>query len=400
MKEKFPFLIAGEKEIKEGKTTDIYFLRTKKILEKRNIRKRVWAEFTTSSKLYPYFTFAGIREAAKLLEGKKVNLWALKEGTIFPSEDINGVLLPVAAIEGEYIEFCEFETPVLGFLSHASGILTKAVRLRKAAEDKLCLSFGIRRMHPALAPFIDFYAFMGGCDGVSSIAGSDAINETPKGTMPHALIILMGEEEAWKAFDEEMPPDVPRIALVDTYGDEKIQAIRATEIFENLKGIRLDTPGSRKGDMTKIVQEIKWELKIRGKEDVMVFISGGLDEYEVKRLREKGADGFGVGTNLSNAKTIDYAMDIVEVEGKFCAKKGKFGGRKKPFYCAKDKVFIVKGFEEEKSICPCCGETMENLFVQYIKDGKIIYNFEDVKKVRERIIENLKNFSYEELGIQ
>ncbi len=399
MKKKFPFLIANENYIKEGKTTDVYFLRTKKILEKRNIRKKVWAEFVTSSTLYPYFAFAGIRETLELLEGKNINLFALKEGTIFSPVDINGVFLPVMAIEGDYLEFCEFETPILGFLCHASGILTKAIRMRKAAGEKLLLSFGIRRMHPALAPFIDFYAFMGGCEGVSSIAGAEAINEIPKGTMPHALIILMGEEKAWKAFDEEIPEDVPRIALIDTYGDEKVQAIRASEVVENLFGVRLDTPGSRKGDMARIVQEIKWELKIREKASIKVFISGGLDEYEVKKLREKGADGFGVGTSLSNARVVDYAMDIVEVEGKPCAKKGKFGGRKKPFYCKKDKVFLVESFDKEKAICPLCSKEMENLYIQYIKEGKIVYEFEDVKKVREKILENLKNFSFEELGI-
>jgi len=399
MKNKFPFLIADENHIKEGKTTDIYFLRTKKILEKKNIRKKVWAEFTTSSTLYPYFGFAGIRETVKLFEGKKINLWAFKEGTIFHPRDINGVLLPVMAIEGEYIEFCEFETPALGFLCHASGILTKAMRVRKAAGDKLCLSFGIRRMHPALSPFIDFYAFMGGCDGVSSITGAEAINEKPKGTMPHALIILMGEEEAWKAFDEEMPPEVPRIALIDTYGDEKVQALRAAEVVKNLSGVRLDTPGSRRGDMIKIIQEIKWELKIRGKENIMIFISGGLDEYEIKKLKDAGADGFGVGTSLSNARTVDYAMDVVEIEGKPCAKKGKYGGRKRPFYCKKDKVFLVKKFEEQEAICPVCKNKMEDLFVQYIKDGEIIYEFKDIKEVRKEIIENLKDFSTEELGI-
>ncbi|MEO0289732.1 MAG: nicotinate phosphoribosyltransferase [candidate division WOR-3 bacterium] len=397
--EKFPFLIANENYIKEGKTTDIYFLRTKNILQKRNIKKKVFAEFTASSPPYPLFAFAGIREVVKLLEGKNINLWGIKEGEIIPSSDINGVLIPVMAIEGEYTEFCEYETPLLGFICHASGIMTKAIRIRKAAGDKILLSFGIRRMHPALAPFIDFYAFMGGCDGVSSIAGAESIGENPRGTMPHSLIILMGEEEAWKAFDEEISKDIPRIALIDTYGDEKVQAIKAAETIKDLSGVRLDTPASRRGNLIKIIKEIKWELKIREKENIKIFISGGLDEFEVKKLSEAGADGFGVGTSLSNAKVIDYAMDIVEVENKPCAKKGKFGGKKKPFICRDDKEIIVDHFNKDELICPKCKRKMEPLFIQYIKEGKIVYEFENVKEVRKKIIENLLNLSFEELGL-
>ncbi|MEN3043740.1 MAG: nicotinate phosphoribosyltransferase [Candidatus Hydrothermales bacterium] len=391
--------MASEKLIKEGKTTDIYFVRTKKILEKREIKKRVWAEFTVSSSPYPYFAFAGIREVLELLEGKKVNLWALREGEIVPSWDINGVFIPVMAIEGEYIEFCEYETPILGFICHASGILTKSMRIRIAAKDKIVLSFGIRRMHPALSPFIDFYAYMGGCDGVSSLAGAEVIGESPRGTMPHSLIILMGEEEAWKAFDEDMPQEVPRIALIDTYGDEKVQAIKACESIQNLTGVRLDTPSSRRGDIIKIIREIKWELKIRGREGIKIFISGGLDEYEIKKLVEAGADGFGVGTSLSNAKVIDYAMDITEVEGKPCAKKGKFGGRKKPFICEKDRIVIVEEFNKDSSLCPKCKKGMRSAFIKYMEDGNILHEFENISKVRKRVIENLKNFTLEDFSI-
>ena len=50
------------------------------------------------------------------------------------------------------------------------------------------------------------------------------------GTMPHALMIVFGDQvEAWRAYDEVMPPDVPRVALVDTYFDEKVEAVRAAE---------------------------------------------------------------------------------------------------------------------------------------------------------------------------
>src|SRR5437867_13141118 len=80
------------------------------------------------------------------------------------------------------------------------------------------LYFGIRRAHPALAPMIDRACYIGGLDAVSSLVGARLLGKTPSGTMPHSLIIAMGDQvRAWKSYDEHMPEDVPRIMLVDTY---------------------------------------------------------------------------------------------------------------------------------------------------------------------------------------
>ncbi|MEO0276429.1 MAG: nicotinate phosphoribosyltransferase [candidate division WOR-3 bacterium] len=392
------FLIAKEEEIKKGLTTDIYFKRTEEILLKKNINKIVWAEFTTQSIPYEFVVFAGLEECTKLLEGKEIDLWAIKEGTIFKGVDINGIPVPVMAIEGNYVNFAIYETPLLGFICQASGITTKAARFRIASRDAILLSFGIRRMHPAISPFIDYFAYMGGCDGVSSIKGAEVINKKPRGTMPHSLIILLGEENAWLSFDEIIDKDVPRIALIDTYGDEKVTAVKAAEILKNLSGVRLDTPSSRRGDFAKIVREVRWELDIRGYKDVKIFVSGGLDEEIIPLLYEAGARGFGVGTSLSNAKTIDYAMDIVEVEGKPCAKKGKFGGKKKVFRCKNCLELLVLKYDEEIKECPLCKGEMENFYFKIIERGKIIYKFPDIDEKRKYVIEQIQRLKISKLN--
>lgn len=384
------FLIANEEEIKKGLTTDIYFKRTEEILLKKGINKIVWAEFTTQSIPYEFVIFAGLEECAKLLEGKEIDLWAIKEGTIFKGVDINGVPIPVMAIEGNYVNFAIYETPILGFICQASGIATKAARFRKICKDAILLSFGVRRMHPAISPFIDYFAYMGGCDGVSSIKGAEVIKKEPKGTMPHSLLIILGEEEGWKSFDEIIDEKVPRIALIDTYGDEKVTAIKAAEILKNLSGVRLDTPSSRKGDFAKIVREVRWELDIRGYKNVKIFVSGGLDEEIIPLLYEAGARGFGVGTSLSNAKTIDYAMDIVEIEGKPCAKKGKFGGKKKVLRCKNCFELLVLKHDENIKECPLCKGEMENFYFKIIEKGKIIYKFPDIDEKREYVLKELE----------
>jgi nicotinate phosphoribosyltransferase len=368
------FHIATEEEIRQGKTTDVYFSRAKKVLERKGIFKKVVAECTASSMPYPWGILAGIEELAHLFEGCPVNVYSLPEGSVFyPTE-------PVVIIEGEYTKFCELETPLLGLICQASGIATKAARLKKIAGDKTVLSFGVRRMHPVLSPMVDRSAYIGGVDGFSCVAAEKVIGKKSSGTMPHALIITVGDQvKAWKYFDEEIERDVPRVALVDTYYDEKTESIMAAETIKNLYAVRLDTPGSRKGSMKKIIDEVRWELDIRGYKNVKIFVSGGIDEKDIKEL--ENADGFGIGSSISNAKAIDFAMDIVEMGGKPVAKRGKLGGKKKLYRCPNcHKRRIAPA--EEKMRCEC-GEEMENILLPLVKDGVIVRELPDVEEIRK-----------------
>lgn len=287
---------------------------------------------------------------------------------------------------------------MLGFLCHASGVSTKSARVRKVAGDKNILAFGIRRMHPALAPMLDRAAYVGGFDGVSSIAGAEEIGKDPMGTMPHALMIVFEDQVgAWEAFDKNMPEDVPRIALVDTYSDEKEEVIKAAEALQDsLDGVRLDTPGSRKGSFPELVREIRWELDIRGFEHVDIVASGGLDEYSIPPLIEAGADSFGVGTSVTNAPVLNLAMDIVEVEGKYSAKRGKLSGRKKVWRCKDCLEMKVTLADEEKPKCPKCGGKTESLLEPLIEKGEIVKDFSNLDKIRERVITQLEDFELEE----
>jgi nicotinate phosphoribosyltransferase len=308
------FQVASEDEIKNAETTDVYFTRTKEILEKEGLSDlRVTAEITTGSlpKNWEWGILAGVEEAAHLLEGVPIDVRSFPEGTLFHSSDVEGV-------RGRYLDFCLYETPLLGLLCQASGITTMAARVRKAAGKKTLLSFGIRRAHPALAPMIDRSCYIGGFDEVSSIVGAKLLGKDPAGTMPHSLIIAMGDQvKAWKSFNKHMPKKVPRIALVDTYYDEKTESILAAEALgKDLYGVRLDTPSSRRGNFAEIVREVRWELDSRGYNHVKIFVSGGLNDETVAQLSLTDVDGFGVGTSVSNAPSIDFALDIVEADGK------------------------------------------------------------------------------------
>src|SRR2546425_10169000 len=363
------FHIAGEDDLRKGRTSDVYFFRTLEILEKEGKdRARVYGEFTapTLPQDWTWGVFAGLDEVVRLLEGREVALWAAPEGTVFTPRTHRGVPVPLMAIEGPYAEFAIYETPALGLICQASGIATKASRVRKAAGDRRVISFGIRRMHPALAPMIERSVFVGGLDAITTPLGGELLGKEPVGTMPHTLtIILGGPREAFTAMHKHLRKDVPRIALVDTYWDEKAETLAALEAIPELAGVRLDTPSSRRGNFANIVREIRWELDLPGYKNVKVDVSGAPDEHRIPELVAAGAEGFGVGTSLSNAPSVDFAFDIVEVEGKPAAKRGKFGGRKTVYRCENDLTLEV---DEEK--CPVCGATMKPLVRKYLSKGR------------------------------
>ncbi|MGQ9646232.1 MAG: nicotinate phosphoribosyltransferase [Thermodesulfobacteriota bacterium] len=387
--------IADPKDIREGKMTDIYFVRTMQILRAKKIDKWVKAEFIAKRfpEDYGWGVLAGLEEASDLLKDLKVRVRAMKEGTIFRAYE------PVLELEGMYSEFGIFETSILGFLCQASGVATKAARCKKAAGDRTVVSFGARRIHPIIAPMVERNAFIGGCDGVSVVKNAEMIGEEPTGTMPHALILLMGDTvEATKAFEEVIEPKVKRVSLIDTFNDEKIEAIRVAEALgEKLFGVRLDTPSSRRGDFQKIIEEIRWELNLRGFDHVKIFVSGGLDEKRILSLNPL-VDAYGVGTSITNARVIDFAMDIIEIDGKPLAKRGKMSGSKRVLRCMncfQDRMIPFKreqGRSDEKASRCSCGGQSEELLLPFIEDKKILWDLPKPQAIRAYVLEQLPHF--------
>ncbi|MHA1505826.1 MAG: nicotinate phosphoribosyltransferase [Candidatus Asgardarchaeia archaeon] len=386
------FYCATEEEIKNGETTDVYFVRTEEVLRKKGLDKvRVIAEVTASSLPdgWKWGILSGVEEVAKLFEGIDVDVYSMPEGSVFyPGE-------PVMKVVGKYCDFARYETPLLGFICQSSGITTRSARIKKVAKDKIVLSFGIRRMHPAISPMIDRAAYIGGFDGFSSVITEKILGIPSSGTMPHALIIVFGDQrKAWKAFDEVLPKNIPRIALVDTYYDEKMESVSAAETLkDSLYGVRLDTPSSRRGNFRKIIEEVRWELDIRGYKKVKIIISGGINEEVIKELSDAPVDGFGVGTWVSNSPTIDFALDIVEIDGKFVAKRGKLGGSKQVWECPDCLYHRMTLMGEDGGTCPKCGTKMETKLKPLVKGGKIVASLPSVKDIRNYVLKQLEKLS-------
>ncbi len=379
------FHAATWKEVKEGLVTDIYFERTKKILEAKGIDSHVRAEFVAHvfPSNWPWAVFAGVEECAELLQDLPVDVRMMREGTIF------GTKQPVMEISGAYLEFGRYETALLGLICQASGIATMAARCKKAAGGKEVISFGTRRMHPTIAPLIERNAYIGGCDGVSAGLGARLIGREPVGTMPHALILIMGDTvKATKAFDEVIEPTVKRVSLIDTFNDEKVEAINvASELGDKLYAVRLDTPRSRRGDFLEIMKEVRWELDLRGYKGIKLFLSGGIDEGDIERYNAL-ADAYGVGTTISNAPVVDLSMDIIEVDGQPVAKRGKMSGRKRVFRCNVCFETRVCPLTETPGRC-LCGGTEKEVLVPFLSQGRLEYTLPKPSQIREFVLDQL-----------
>ena len=393
MASKRPFHTASDADIKNGEVYDVYFERTVEILKARGIRKRVKAEVYLKAlpEDWEWGVLAGIEEAAALLEGVPVDVRAMDEGTIFAAYQ------PIMVLEGVYVDWAQYETALLGVLCQASGIATKAARCKKAAGERPVISFGARRMHPALAPMIERNAFVGGCDGVAVTKAAELIDADPTGTIPHALVLMFGDTvEAVKAFNDIVDKKVRRVALIDTLQDEKFEAIRVAQALgQDLAAVRLDTPSSRRGDLYRIVEEVRWELDLRGFNHVKIITSGGIDEYEILRLNPV-VDGYGVGTSIANAPVVSFALDIMEIEGKPAAKRGKWSG-------AKD-VLRRRGSLETRVVPagtppPRDGE-WESLLKPLVKGGHIVRDLPPPRTIRDFVLEQLGPVSLDTLRRQ
>lgn len=383
------FHIAKADEILDGRITDVYFERALKILGEKRVNPVVKAEFI--AKDFPegrdWAVFAGLEEALYLLRRLPVKARAMKEGSVFYAYE------PVIEIEGRYQDLCVYETALLGLICQASGIATKASRFKKLAGERLVISFGARRMHPVLAPMIERNAFIGGCDGVAVQRAAEMIGEDPMGTMPHALILCMGSTvDAIKAYDEVVEPKFARVALIDTLLDEKFECLNVAQAMgEKLFAVRFDTPSSRRGNFFRILEECRWELDSRGYGHVRFYVSGGVREEDIPSLNPL-VDGYGIGTAISSAPVVDYAMDVMEIDGKPAAKRGKWSGSKRVLECpscAGRKIVPNTGAEYR---CDC-GGAFEDRLVPVLDHGKMLAPEESAREIRQRVLASVRKRS-------
>src|SRR5262249_41052839 len=116
------------------------------------------------------------------------------------------------------------------------------------------------------------------------------------------------------------------------------------------------------------LEEVRWELDYRGFGHVKLIASGGIDEYQMPRLNPL-VDAYGVGTAIANAPVLNFALDIMEIEGRPMAKRGKRSGSKLVYRCRTCWRTVVVPAHQPRTRCECGGE-YESLLKPLVANGR------------------------------
>jgi nicotinate phosphoribosyltransferase len=313
------FHSATHAEIAAGATTDVYFIKTLEILRRLGLQD---TPVTGEVFAQRAGVLCGVEEVLHLLRGRPVDVEALGEGERFAAREV------VLRIRGPYAAFGPFETALLGMLASASAWATAAAELRAAAGELPLICFGSRHLHPAVAPVMERAAVVGGMDGASNVLGARLADRAPSGTLPHAVMLIVGDTvEVARVYDQVVPAGEARIVLVDTFRDEAEEALRvAAALGPRLAAVRLDTPAERGGVTPELVREVRARLDQAGARHVGIVVSGRITPERIGPLAAAGATAFGVGSYVSAAPPIDMTLDLKEVAGRPVAKRGRIPG--------------------------------------------------------------------------
>src|SRR2546428_1888509 len=99
---------------------------------------------------------------------------------------------PVMHIEGEYAEFAHLETLYLGALAEGTRVATNTRDVVAAANGKPVIMFGARHEGHEAQAGSGYAAYVGGAIGVSTDEQGEWCGSTGLGTVPHALIAAYG----------------------------------------------------------------------------------------------------------------------------------------------------------------------------------------------------------------
>ena len=223
------------------------------------------------------------------------DIWAVPDGTpIFPNE-------PVITVKANIIEAQLLETLMLAYFNHGSLIATATKRMSNAAFPMSIADFGARRGHGVSVTQGSRHAAIGGFSSTSNVLAAQEYDLIPSGTMAHSIIEFYGNDyDAFLAYAKSNPYNF--IALVDTYNTLYSGIPAAIKVAKDyliphgypFKGIRIDS-----GDLVYLSKESRRMLDEAGMTDTKIFVTNGLTEKEIEKLKREGApiDNLGAGDN-------------------------------------------------------------------------------------------------------
>ena len=344
---------------------------------------------------------------------------AIPEGTVvFPNE-------PLMIIKGSVFEAQLLEAALLNIVNFQTLIATKAARVVRAARGKGVLEFGLRRAQaPDAAVYGARAAIIGGCAATSNVLASQMFGTDPKGTHAHSWVMSFPDElAAFRAYAELYPENC--LLLIDTYDTLKSGLPNAITVFKELRnrgyepvGVRLDS-----GDLAYLTIQTRKILDKEGFPNAKIFVSGDLDEYTIESLYVQGAqiDVYGVGTRLITSHSnpsLGGVYKIAEFDGQPklkisdniikitnpCEKQiyRIYDGQTKmavaDLICKVNETFdfsksltLTHPVERWKSIT-FTDYFVKPLYVDVIKNGKVVMPFSSVAELQANCTNSLNEF--------
>jgi nicotinate phosphoribosyltransferase len=241
---------------------------------------------------------------------------AIPEGTAcFPNEPLIRITAPLPQAQ-------LVETRLINILHFQTLIASKAARMVLAAPGKIMSDFGLRTAHGAEAGLFSARAsYIAGFGGAANVLAGERYGIPVVGTMAHSFVQVHDEEEkAFENFARARPDGV--ILLIDTYdteqGARKVVALAPRLKADGIviRGVRIDS-----GDLAASARKVRAILDAGGCKDVMILVSGGINEDVLQTMFKDKApiDGYGIGVNLDasiDAPSLDCAYKLQEYGGK------------------------------------------------------------------------------------
>ena len=324
-------------DIRAGRYTDKYFVRTRAVLRADGYRPNVRMQVFCRGGGW----LCGIDEAVATLklgsdDWPALSVRALHDGdAVEPFET-------VMTIDGRYDAFAHLETLYLGALARQTRVATHTRRVVDAARPKQVLFFPARHDHWSLQAGDGYAAHIGGATAVSTDMQASRWGGEGIGTLPHAMIAAYGGDtvKAARKYAEHLP-DVPLVVLADFHNDSVGTALAlARALGQQLYGVRLDTSNTLvdksvvphmgqfdpRGVNPQLVGNVRRALDDAGFSAVRIVVSGGFNVDRIRRFNalDVPVDAYGVGSALvANHGDFDFTADIVLADGKAAAKVGR-----------------------------------------------------------------------------
>jgi nicotinate phosphoribosyltransferase len=212
-------------------------------------------------------------------------------------------------------------------------------------------------------------AYVGGCDAGATRIGAELTGTDPVRLAGPELSLILGEPDAWEAFDASVEETVPRVLIVGTLEDERTTAVAAARALgDHLAGVCIQAPAADPTHLIHLSREVRWELDARGRSDVRIIVSGDLDESTVPALA-RHVDGFGVSRAITAAPAADFVFEVVEVDGEPRSRRGALSGRKTLWRCEACGNRGIAPARIEHEPCPRCEGRLRSLLVPRLEWG-------------------------------